>query len=171
MPIVEIKMYPGRDETVKGFIARGVTDLVAETAGTSREGVHVVFTDVEKSDWAVGPRLTSARQAPPPNKPEAAFVSVSRIKIQSDKHSEYLAWRRHSVYPFMASHDGFLGSTLLTTEDPDTYVIINKWRDSAAQEEYTANPRETQLRVEAKEFVSELAAETFHGDVVDVWNA
>jgi phenylpyruvate tautomerase PptA (4-oxalocrotonate tautomerase family)/quinol monooxygenase YgiN len=172
MPIVEVKMFNGRDDTVKGFIARAICDAVGEIGGVSRDGVHVVFDDVDRGDWAVGPRMAARRTGQPANSDPEAYVMVGRITVQPGKNEEYLSWRRHSVFPFMESHDGFLGSTLLSTpDDPNTYVIINKWRDAEAQQSYLANPREAELRVEARQFVLDLVSESFHGNVVDVWSA
>ena len=172
MPVVHVEMFPGPDTTAKGFIARGITDVVSEIAGMSREGVHVIFDEVPKENWAIGPRLTSTRTTPVDNSQPDAHVSVSTVKLLDGKREEYLTWRRYSVYPFMAGHDGFLGSTLLQhPEEENTFIIINKWRDAAAQESYVADPRETQLRTEAKEFLAELSTGLVHGAVVDVWRA
>lgn len=171
MPIVDLQLYSGRDDTVKAFLARGITDLVGELLCVDRDGVHVTFTERDRDQWAIGPRLVSQRVTAPTRTDPPGYLYVGRITVQPGKRAEYLSWRRHSVFPYMASHDGFLGSTLLTTEDPDTFVIINKWRDKAAEDAYTAHPREAELRVEARQFVVDLVSQSFAGDVVDVWSA
>jgi heme-degrading monooxygenase HmoA len=71
----------------------------------------------------------------------------------------------------MASHEGFISSTLLAVpEEPNQYVIINKWTSPEAQEAYTAKPREAELRVEARELLDQLVTEDFDGRIVDVFN-
>jgi 4-oxalocrotonate tautomerase len=170
MPIVEVRMFPGRDGVQKEFLARRIADAVAEIAGTSREGVHVIFDDVEPDNWAIGPRLAANREEAPPADAEPAFIAVGRVQVKDGKHDEYLDWRRNSVYPFMASHEGFVSSTLLSVPDePNQYVIVNKWTSPEAQAAYTAKPREAELRVEARELLDQLVTEDFDGRVIDVF--
>ena len=169
MPIVTVKLFPGRSQTVKAFLARAICDAVAELAGTSREGVHTIFDEVAKDDWAIGPRLSSMRDGSAPSHDGPAYVTVSRIRVLPNKREEYIAWRKNSVYPFMASHEGFIASTLLApANDTDDFLIINKWRSREAQQAYLAKPREAELRIEARELLSQLATEELDGDVVDV---
>ena len=170
MPIITVQMYPGRSEVVKEFIARGLVDVVAELAGTTREGAQVIFEDVPKDHWAIGPRLSSTAEAREFTEGRA-YVTVSRIGIQPDKHAEYLAWRRDSVYPFMASHEGFVSSLLLAIpEVPNEYLIINKWVNREAERQYLAKPREEELRMEARGLTTQLATRELDGDVVDVFH-
>jgi 4-oxalocrotonate tautomerase len=170
VPIVEVRMFPGRDAVKKEFLARRIADAVAEVAGTSREGVHVIFDDVEPENWAIGPRLAASREEAPPSGPEPALVAVGRVQVKEGKHEEYLEWRRDSVFPFMASHEGFISSTLLTVDDdPNQYVIVNKWTNREAYDAYTAKPREAELRVEARELLDQLVTSDFDGRVVDVF--
>jgi 4-oxalocrotonate tautomerase len=171
MPIVRVQMFPGRSSVMKEFLARAIVDAVADIAGTTREGVHVTFDEVAKEDWAIGPRLTASRETAPPSSDAPAYVSIGRVSVLEGKHDAYLAWRRNSVFPFMASHDGFLGSTLLAVpDDPKQYVIINKWTSQEAEEQYKAKPRETELRTEAKEFLGELFTDMLGGGVVAVFH-
>jgi 4-oxalocrotonate tautomerase len=171
MPIVKVQMFPGRSDVMKEFLARAITDAVAEIAGTDRDGVHVIFDDVEKAQWAIGPRLASSREKAPGLSDAPAFVTVGRVNVQPGKRDDYLEWRRNSVFPFMASHDGFLGSTLLDVPDnPDQFVISNKWTSPEASEAYLAKPREAELRIEAREFLTDLFSTDFEGRVVDVFH-
>ena len=171
MPIVRVEMFPGRDTTQKEFLARSIADAVAEIAGTSREGVHVIFDDVPREEWAIGPRLAANREHEPDLSEDAAYIAIGRVKVKEGKHAEYLDWRRNSVFPFMASHEGFISSTLLTVDDdPNQYVIVNKWASPEAQDAYTAKPREAELRIEARELLDQLVTEDFDGRVVDVFN-
>ena len=171
MPIVRVELFPGRDAVQKEFLARSIVDAVSEIAGTGREGVHVIFDEVERADWAIGPRLAATREHEPERDAETAFVAVGRVQVKEGKHAEYLDWRRNSVFPFMASHEGFISSTLLAVPDePNQYVIINKWASPEAQDAYTAKPREAELRVEARELLDQLVTEDFDGRIVDVFN-
>lgn len=171
MPIVRVEMFPGRDSVQKEFLARSIADAVAEIAGTSREGVHVIFDDVPREEWAIGPRLAANREHEPESDAEPAFVSVGRVQVKDGKHEAYLDWRRDAVYSFMATHEGFVSSTLLSVPDePNQYVIVNKWTSPEAQEAYTAKPREAELRVEARDLLDQLVTEDFDGRVVDVFH-
>jgi 4-oxalocrotonate tautomerase family enzyme len=156
---------------MKEFLARAVADAVAEIGGTSREGVHVIINEVDQDNWAIGPRLTSSRETVPPIDEVSAYVTIGHVAVQPDKHEGYLAWRRDSVFPFMASHEGFLGSTLLKDpDDPNKYIIMNKWTSPAAQDAYLAKPREAELRIEAREFLTDLFQGSTEGRVVDVFH-
>lgn len=171
MPIVRLSLFSGRNNVVKGFVARGIVDVVSEVAGTTREGVHVLFDEFERDQWAIGPRLTSADSAAEPGPWQPAYISVSRIRLLPGKRDAYLAWRRDSVYPFMASHEGFISSALLSdSSDEESFVIINKWASRAADEAYGADPREAELRLEARGLLSQLATQELDGDVVDVFH-
>jgi len=171
MPLVQVQLFPGRSDTMKAFLVRAISDAVAEIAGTSREGIHVIIDEVSQDNWAMGPRLASSREKAPSPQEEPAYISIGQVAVKPDKHEAYLAWRRDSVFPFMASHDGFLGSTLLTVpDDLNRYVIVNKWTTPEAAEAYQAKPREAELRIEAREFLTDLFAESMDGRVVDVFH-
>lgn len=172
MPIVHVELYPGRSKVMKEHLARRIVDAVAEVAGSSREAVHVIFHDVSKDDWAIGPRLASTRPAGAGGGRDSdAFLVVSDLHVEKSKREAYLAWRRDSVYPYMAVSEGFISSTVVALENrPTDYLIINKWAGAAAQDAYTGDPREEQLRVEAKAYMDELVRPVQSGDVVDVFH-
>jgi phenylpyruvate tautomerase PptA (4-oxalocrotonate tautomerase family)/quinol monooxygenase YgiN len=171
MPIARLSLFSGRDSVVKGFRARGIIDVVSEIAGTSREGVHVLFDEFETDQWAIGPRLRSAQNAPERPQWLPAYVSVSQVRLIPGMLDAYLAWRRDSVYPFMASHEGFISSTLLSDPgDADVFTVINKWASRAARAAYQADPGESELRAQARELLSQLATDALAGDVVDVFH-
>jgi 4-oxalocrotonate tautomerase len=171
MPIVRISLFPGRNSVVKEFVARAVGDAVCEIAGTSREGVHVLFDEVARDDWAIGPRLSSAPEQPETPAWDRAYVSIGRVKVLPGKRDEYLKWRRDSVYPFMASHEGFINSTVLDDpKSPDVYLVINKWVSRAADEAYGAHPFEAELRRQARDYLDTLFTDDSAGDVVDVFH-
>lgn len=171
MPTVTVELFSGRSDTQKEFMVKAITDIVGETCGISREGVQVIFEEREKNNWASGPRLTSHREPTGDTQEPAAIVQVGRIRLRPGKHEEYLTWRRDAVFPYMGRHEGFISSTLLTVPDePDQYVIVNKWRDEESYEAYLRNPRESELRTEAKEYLSELMSEELSGSVVAVFS-
>jgi 4-oxalocrotonate tautomerase len=172
MPIVHIELYPGRSDTMKEHLARRIVDAVAEVAGTSRDAIDVIFHEVSKDNWAGGPRLVSHRPAGMGAKRDAdAFLVVNNLHVEEDRREAYLAWRRDRVYPYMAVSEGFLSSTVVALENSKTdYLIINKWTSEAAQDAYTADPREEQLRVEAKAYMDELVTPIQSGSVIDVFH-
>src|SRR5665213_3321393 len=135
MSIVSVALFPDLSPVQKAFIARGIVDVIAEHAGVPREQVQVLITDIPREDWAVGSRLASARIELSPD--PAAFVNLRRQYIKPDRHDDYLNWRRDSVYPFMASHEGFISSMVMVSRDePDQYLIANKWTSLEAQDAY-----------------------------------
>lgn len=66
MPIIRVELFAGRTVEQKRALARALTDATATTLGMQPDSVDVIFTDVEKSDWATGGRLWSDPPAPPP---------------------------------------------------------------------------------------------------------
>ena len=54
MPIIRVEMFKGRTPEQKKAIARELVDGFIRANGGSPSSFHVVFTDVEKHDWAVG---------------------------------------------------------------------------------------------------------------------
>ena len=61
MPIIRVEMFRGRSEDQKRALVRDLTDAFIRAAGGTPESVHVVITDVDKSDWGVGGQLSSDR--------------------------------------------------------------------------------------------------------------
>lgn len=59
MPVIRIEMFEGRTDDQKRACAKAVTDAWVETCGGTPQQVHVIFTDIAKSDWAVAGRLVS----------------------------------------------------------------------------------------------------------------
>jgi len=64
MPLVQITMLQGRTADQKRKIAKRITDVMFEEAGTRREGVVVVFHEVSKESYASGGELMIDK-APP----------------------------------------------------------------------------------------------------------
>ncbi len=61
MPIIRVEMFKGRSVEQKRALVRDLTDAFVGAAGGTPESVHVVITDVEKSDWGTGGQLNSDR--------------------------------------------------------------------------------------------------------------
>ncbi|MBD3368491.1 MAG: 4-oxalocrotonate tautomerase [Candidatus Eisenbacteria bacterium] len=54
MPLVEISLWPGRDDSTKAELIRAVTEAVSRTTGAATDVVEVIIREVPKTDWAMG---------------------------------------------------------------------------------------------------------------------
>ena len=61
MPIVKIELYAGRTKEQKAELAKAITDAVVTIARTTADETIVIFTDVERENWAKGGTLASER--------------------------------------------------------------------------------------------------------------
>ena len=52
MPVVNIQLLSGRSKDQKTKIAKAVTEALVDIGGARPQGVQVIFSDVEKDDWA-----------------------------------------------------------------------------------------------------------------------
>ncbi|WP_085797969.1 2-hydroxymuconate tautomerase [Falsiruegeria litorea] len=59
MPIIRVEMFSGRSEEQKRALVRDLTDAFVGAAGGNPDSVHVVITDVDKSNWGSGGQLCS----------------------------------------------------------------------------------------------------------------
>ncbi len=59
MPNVTIQWYAGRTTEQKRELTRAITDAIVRIGKTTPDQVHVVFQDVEKSDWGWNGKLAS----------------------------------------------------------------------------------------------------------------
>ncbi len=68
MPMIRVEMFPGRSLEQKRAFAKAVTESFVAICGSTPQGVQVIFTEIEKSDWATAGRLASdaAPAAAPP---------------------------------------------------------------------------------------------------------
>jgi 4-oxalocrotonate tautomerase len=66
MPVIRVELFAGRTVEQKRALARALTEATVATLGARPDSIDVIFTDVEKSDWATGGRLWSDPPAPPP---------------------------------------------------------------------------------------------------------
>ncbi|HET7876029.1 MAG TPA: tautomerase family protein [Methylomirabilota bacterium] len=59
MPNITIQWYAGRTDQQKREIAAAITRAMVEIAKTTPDQVHIVFQDVEKSNWGINGKLAS----------------------------------------------------------------------------------------------------------------
>jgi 4-oxalocrotonate tautomerase len=66
MPTIHVQLFAGRTVEQKRALAQALTDATVRTLGGSPAAVDVIFTDVQKHDWASGGQLWSDKPAPAP---------------------------------------------------------------------------------------------------------
>ncbi len=57
MPNITIQWYAGRTTEQKRELTRAITEAVVKIGKTSADQVHIVFQDVEKSNWGWNGKL------------------------------------------------------------------------------------------------------------------
>jgi 4-oxalocrotonate tautomerase len=62
MPNITIQWYAGRTDEQKRQIVAAITEAMVKIGKTSADQVHIVFQDVEKSNWGVSGALASDRR-------------------------------------------------------------------------------------------------------------
>jgi 4-oxalocrotonate tautomerase len=168
MPIVHLELFPGRTTVMKEFLGRAISDAISEIAGPPRENVQVVFRDVPTDEWSIGPSLVASRPAAAPPDYVPALVTVSRVTLAEGARADWIAWRRDSLFPFLAATQGFLSSTLLATADPAAYVVVEKWTSPEARARSAGEAQAAELREQEARFLSDAAPDA-EGRVVDVF--
>jgi 4-oxalocrotonate tautomerase len=68
MPLIQVSMFAGRTAEQKRAFAQALTEAAVRTIGATPGSVDIIFTDVQRGDWATGGRLWSD---PPPAVPSA----------------------------------------------------------------------------------------------------
>lgn len=66
MPAIHVQLFAGRSIDTKRTLAQALTDAAVGVLGCSPGAVDVIFTDIQKHDWATGGRLWSDGDAPAP---------------------------------------------------------------------------------------------------------
>jgi 4-oxalocrotonate tautomerase len=61
MPIIRVEMFKGRSLDQKRAMAKELTETFIRIAGGKPEGITVIFTDIDKQDWAVAGGLVADR--------------------------------------------------------------------------------------------------------------
>ncbi len=69
MPTIHVELFAGRTVDQKRALAQALTEATVRTLGGSAASVDVIFSDVQRHDWATGGRLWSDA-APDPAAPK-----------------------------------------------------------------------------------------------------
>jgi 4-oxalocrotonate tautomerase len=59
MPNITIQWYAGRTQDQKRQLTAAITDAMVKIGKTTPDQVHIVFQDVEKTDWGWNGKLAS----------------------------------------------------------------------------------------------------------------
>jgi 4-oxalocrotonate tautomerase len=59
VPNITIQWYAGRTHDQKREITRAITEAMVNIGKTKADQVHIVFQDIEKSDWGWNGKLAS----------------------------------------------------------------------------------------------------------------
>lgn len=59
MPNITIQWYAGRTNDQKRELTKAITEVVVKIGKTTPDQVHIVFQDIEKSDWGWNGKLAS----------------------------------------------------------------------------------------------------------------
>ncbi|AVA24605.1 tautomerase family protein (plasmid) [Rhizobium sp. CB3171] len=63
MPVVRVEMLSGRSQQQKNEIAEVFTKELARIAGCGIKDVQIVFSEVERGNWAVGGVISTPHAA------------------------------------------------------------------------------------------------------------
>ncbi len=69
MPLIQVSMFAGRTAEQKRAFAQALTDAAVRTIGATPDSVDIIFTDVQRGDWATAGRLWSDPAPEPPAQP------------------------------------------------------------------------------------------------------
>lgn len=62
MPIIRVEMFKGRSAAQKKAITKELIDgFIRGAGGGDPNAFHIVFTDVDKQDWAIGYQMMSEK--------------------------------------------------------------------------------------------------------------
>jgi 4-oxalocrotonate tautomerase len=61
MPNITVQWYASRTDQQKREIVAAITDAMVKIGKTTADQVHVVFQDVEKTNWGVNGKLAGDR--------------------------------------------------------------------------------------------------------------
>ena len=59
MPNITVQWFAGRTQDQKRQITAAITEAMVKIGKTTPEQVHIVFQDIEKSDWGNNGKLCS----------------------------------------------------------------------------------------------------------------
>ena len=69
MPTIHVELFAGRTVEQKRALAAALTEATVKTLGGAPDSIDVIFTDVQRHDWATGGQLWSDKTAAPPKAP------------------------------------------------------------------------------------------------------
>ena len=61
MPNITVQWFAGRTDQQKRELVMAITDAMVKIGKTTPDQVHIVFQDIEKSNWGNSGKLTSDR--------------------------------------------------------------------------------------------------------------
>ncbi len=61
MPNITIQWYAGRTDQQKRALTQAITEAMVTIGKTTADQVHIVFQDIEKSNWGHNGKLASDR--------------------------------------------------------------------------------------------------------------
>ena len=70
MPLIHVTLFAGRTAEQKRAFAQALTDAAVRTIGATPDSVDIIFTYVERGDWATAGRLWSDPPPAPVPRPE-----------------------------------------------------------------------------------------------------
>jgi len=59
MPNITVQWFAGRTDQQKRELVTAITDAMVKIGKTTPDQVHIVFQDIEKSDWGHNGKLAS----------------------------------------------------------------------------------------------------------------
>ncbi len=59
MPIIRVEMWEGRTKSQKAELARAITEAMVSIAHTTPESTIIIFSDIDRDDWAENGKLAS----------------------------------------------------------------------------------------------------------------
>jgi 4-oxalocrotonate tautomerase len=59
MPNITVQWFAGRTDQQKRELVTAITDAMVKIGKTTPDQVHIVFQDIEKSNWGNSGKLTS----------------------------------------------------------------------------------------------------------------
>ncbi len=65
MPTIHVELFAGRSVEQKRALAQALTEATVRTLGGSVEAVDIIFSDVQRHDWATGGQLWIDKVAAP----------------------------------------------------------------------------------------------------------
>jgi 4-oxalocrotonate tautomerase len=94
MPTIHVEMFAGRTLEQKRALAQALTEATVQTLGGSAASIDVIFTDIQRHDWATGGKLWSdavPAAAPPPKAKAHSAAKSTSVKTAAKSASKQRA--------------------------------------------------------------------------------